>query len=128
MKDDKFKIDFFELSFLAEACIPPKPIARTFFWQNLISKYFHQMTANEKIRLFNWLNRNDWYQESLKKEEWTQIFHARFDPDSQFKVTTELNGKEEEYMCFKLNDRYYTEVNKWIVPEYIKKVEYHGHI
>ena len=27
-----FEIDFFELAILAEACIPPRPIARAMFW------------------------------------------------------------------------------------------------
>ena len=54
-----FNIDFFELSFLAEACIPPRPIARTYFWQNLSKVYWYQMTENERERLFEWINRNE---------------------------------------------------------------------
>lgn len=58
----KFKIDFFELLFLAEACIPPSPIARATFWQNLTNVYYEQMTDNERSRLFSFMNRNEIYQ------------------------------------------------------------------
>jgi len=42
--DRRFKIDFLELYFLAEACIPPRPIARAMFWDDLCDKYYHEMT------------------------------------------------------------------------------------
>ena len=41
-----FTIDFFELAFFAEACIPPSPIARAMFWQNLTKRYWSQMTED----------------------------------------------------------------------------------
>ena len=37
-------IDFFEFSFLVESCIPPSPIARAYFWQNVIDKYYYVLT------------------------------------------------------------------------------------
>ena len=45
----EFKIDFFELAFLAEACIPPVPIARAMFFADLSDKYYHQMTQEEYV-------------------------------------------------------------------------------
>lgn len=114
-----FNIDFFELSFLAEACIPPRPIARTMFWQNLTRIYWNQMTEQERGQLFSWLNRNDWYKESLQKEENTQVFHARFNPDNQYMVKTNFSEKIEEHRAFLLGDRYYTNHDTWIADEYI---------
>lgn len=118
-----FNIDFFELSFLAEACIPPRPIARAMFWQDLTRKYWAQMTEGERAHLFSWLNRNDWYKESLEKEDDTKIFHARFDPENQYMVKTKHEGKEEEHRAFKLGDRYYTNHTTFIAEEYILSVE-----
>jgi len=43
-----FKIDFFELAFLAEACIPERPIARAMFWHSLTDKYWEQMTPDNQ--------------------------------------------------------------------------------
>jgi hypothetical protein len=118
-----FTIDFFELAFLAEACIPPNPIARTMFWQHLTDVYWGQMSDEERDRLFEWLNRNDNYKRSLEKEEETQIFHARFDPDNQYMVYTTMNGKDDVNRSFKYKDLYYVKRNSWITPEFITKVE-----
>jgi hypothetical protein len=120
---NKFTIDFFELAFLAEACIPPNPIARTMFWQRLTNVYWEQMTEEEREHLFEWLNRNDNYKQSLEKEEETQIFHARFDPDNQYMVYTTMDGKDDVNRVFKYKDLYYVRSNSWITPEFITKVE-----
>jgi len=117
-----FTIDFFELSFLAEACIPPRPIARMSFWQDLIRKYWEQMTEGERAHLFEWLNRNPWYPESLEKEEETKIFHARFDPDNQYMVTVMYNGEQNTHRAFKLGDRYYKGYSTFISEEYITEI------
>ena len=118
-----FTIDFFELAFLAEACIPPNPIARTMFWQRLTNVYWEQMSDEERDRLFEWLNRNDRYKRSLEKEEETQIFHARFDPNNQYMVYTTMDGKDDVNRAFKYKDLYYVKRNSWITPEFITKVE-----
>jgi hypothetical protein len=119
----KFQIDFFELAFLAEACIPPRPIARTGFWQSLTDKYWYQMTEGERNHIFEWLQKTWVYEESLAKEIDTQEFHARFNPDNQYMVKTNLKGNEEDHRAFKIGDRYYIKRNTWIEEEYIISVE-----
>jgi len=118
-----FQIDFFELAFLAEACIPPRPIARAMFWQSLTDKYWYEMTEGERIHLFEWMWKNGVYEDSLEKEEDTQVFHARFDPDNQYMVKTNYEGKEEERRTFKMGDRYYIDSKSFISEEYIISVE-----
>jgi len=118
-----FQIDFFELAFLAEACIPPRPIARAMFWQSLTDKYWTQMTEGERNHLFEWLQKNYYYKESLEQQEDTKIFHARFDPDNQYMVKTNYEGKEEERRTFKMGDRYYIDSKSFISEEYIISVE-----
>jgi hypothetical protein len=119
----KFQIDFFELAFLAEACIPPRPIARSMFWKDLTDKFWHQMSEGERIHLFEWLQLNCGYKDSLEKQADTQIFHARFDPNNQYIVKTNLKGNEEEHRTFKMGDIYYTNTNSSIVEEYIISIE-----
>ena len=51
----RFDIDFFEFSFLVEACIPPSPIARAMFWRDVVDKYYHVLTPAERSKLFNWI-------------------------------------------------------------------------
>jgi len=118
-----FQIDFFELAFLAEACIPPRPIARAMFWQSLTDKYWYEMTEGERIHLFEWMWKNGVYEDSLEKEEDTQVFHARFDPDNQYMVKTNYEGKEEERRTFKMSDKYYIDSKSFISEEYIISVE-----
>lgn len=118
-----FQIDFFELAFLAEACIPPRPIARAMFWQHLTDQYWYQMSEAQRAHLFNWLQKNPYYEESLAKEEETQIFHARFDPNNQYLVYTNYQNKEEVHREFKLNDRFYIKRNTSIFEDYINKIE-----
>jgi hypothetical protein len=119
-----FQIDFFELACLAEACIPPRPIARTMFWQSLTDKYWYQLTEGERIHLFEWLQKSWVYEESLEKEEDTQVFHARFNPDNQYMIKTNYKGKEDAHQrAFKMGDRYYIKCNTWIAEEYIVSVE-----
>ena len=115
-----FTIDFFELAFLAEACIPPRPIARAMFWQSLTDRYWYEMTEGERIHIFEWIQKSWVYEESLEKEEDTQVFHARFNPDNQYMVKTSYNGNEDPHQrAFKMGDRYYIKRNTWISEEYI---------
>ena len=119
----KFEIDFFELSFLAEASIPPRPIARTMFWQSLTDKYWYQMTEGERIHLFEWLQKSWVYEDSLKGETDTKEFHARFNPDNQYMVKTNFLGKEEEHRAFKIGDRYYVKRNTYVSEDHIVSIE-----
>jgi hypothetical protein len=119
----EFKIDFFELAFLAEACIPPKPIARTMFWQHLTDIYWEQMTEDQRAHLFEWLNKNENYKRSLETNEDTKVFHARFDPDNQYMVHTTMNGMDNSIHTFKFKELYYVKRNTWISPEFITKIE-----
>ena len=125
----KFNIDFFELSFLAEACIPPRPIARMCFWQDLTDKHWFNMSEDERANLFSWIQRNPYYEESLANQEETQIFHARFNPDNQYIVKTSYGDENETHHSFKMKDKYYKNRTTYIADEYIKdviKLEHHG--
>jgi hypothetical protein len=123
-KESTFTIDFFELAFLAEACIPPTPIARSMFWDNLTNRYWAQMTENERERLFEWLNKNWKYRDNVKEEHPdTMVFHHRYNPDNQYMVKIVYNGVEEDKRAFKMGDRYYVSINVSITPEYIVNVE-----
>lgn len=118
---NEFKIDFFELAFLAEACIPPRPIARTMFWQHLTDVYWEQMTEDQRSHIFDWLNKNDNYKRSLKINEETKIFDARFNPETQYLIYTAKS--KEPIRVFLFKDNYYVKRNTWIDSAYITKIE-----
>lgn len=120
----RFNIDFFEFSFLVEACIPPRPIARAMFWDDVINKHYNTLTDNERARLFKWMNRNHCMQDSIEQgNENCLIFNARFDPENQYKVHTIYNERFEIYDAFKWNDRYYITKDTSIEDKFIIKVE-----
>jgi hypothetical protein len=125
MDEKKFKIDFFELAFLVEACIPPTSIARSMFWNEVINDYYYQMTTDERSRLHEWINRNLYYQQRLEeKNEKVLTFEARFNPDNQYKVYT----KDKEFDTFLFDGRYYTYYSAGsktvlIDPDQIIKIE-----
>lgn len=123
-EEHKFCVDFIELAFLVEACIPPQPIARSMFWQSVIDDYYHQMSEDERKRLYEWISSNPTYQDGIKlgvKD--CLLFDARFDPFNQYKVHTYYEGKEETYLCFKWNDQYHISSTTSILEDYITNVE-----
>ncbi len=122
--DRKFCIDFFEFAFLVEACIPPNPIARSMFWDRVVEEHYHELTDDERARLYEWIGRNPAYQHGLERgNEGCQLFEARFNPETQYRVTATFEGKTETYDCFLLNGKYHTSKSTSVVEEYITKTE-----
>ena len=121
----RFDIDFFEFSFLVEACIPPAPIARSMFFDKVVNNYYHDLTPNERARLYEWLMRNPRMQES--EDEMCKAFKARYNPDNQYRVVACDGDNAEENDCFLLDGRYYTHYSSskkvYAAPEYIIRVE-----
>jgi hypothetical protein len=121
--ENRFNIDFFEFSFLVEACIPSSPIARAMFWDDVINKYYNVLTTNERDKLYSWINRCYGMEEGIKDgNEDCLLFNARFDKDNQYLVKTKYNNKEEVVECFKWNNRYHINKTKSILEEYIIEV------
>jgi hypothetical protein len=114
----RFPIDFFEFSFLVEACIPPRPIARTMFWHDVINKHYHVLTANERARLYEWIGRS--YSFNLDNED-CALFAARFNPANQYRVKVSYEGGSE-IDAFKWKDGYFVKKDVSITPEYIVSV------
>lgn len=110
-----FTIDFFELAFLVEACIPPKPIARSMFFDDVSDKHYHKMTKEERQRLFEWISPKL----DLENEN-CRYFYARFNPENQYLLSCFYHGKTEEIESFRFDDKYHTSKNTFINPEYIK--------
>lgn len=130
----RFDIDFFEFSFLVEACIPERPIARAMFWHDTINKYYHVLTVDERSRLYGWINLNPNYKSCIeKKNRDCLLFDARYNPNNQYKVKVynKALDKEETYECFKFNDWYYIKIDVSINDEFIvdiEKIEYDNNI
>lgn len=118
--NSRFNIDFFEFSFLVEACIPPSTIARAMFWQDVIDKHYNVLSENERDRLFNWIKRCLGF--DLENED-CRLFHARFNPKNQYEVQTEFEGKKEIVKCFKWNDKFHLSKSTSVNEKYIVNIK-----
>jgi hypothetical protein len=116
--NNRFIIDFFELAFLTEVCLPPSTIARHCFFMNVIDIYYHQMTWEQRKHFYQWIGKKL----NVEQEE-SQIFLARFNPDNQFSVKYKNNNKENEIHAFKLGDKYMVSSNKSVNEKYILSVK-----
>ena len=116
--DNKFVIDFFELAFLTEACLPPSPIARHCFFMNVIDKHYHKMNWEQRKHFFQWIGKKL----NMEHEE-SQIFYARFNPDNQFNVTTFYDGIKANVEAFLFKNKYWISSNKSVNDDYIESVE-----
>ena len=119
---NRFNIDFFEFSFLVEACLPPVPIARGMFFDKVLTEYYHVLTKYERAVLHEWLKKSSKFD---IENEHHQAFDARYNPNNQYLVT-DINGDTHE--LFKLNGIYYSEYSphyksKWLPEENIKQVK-----
>ena len=123
MLANRFNIDFFEFAFLVEACIPPRPIARAMFWDDVINKHYHVLTENERERLFKWVNRCSGMEHGLESNnEDCHLFNARFDKENQYKVRCNFQGEERTEYCFKWKNRYHISKTQSLLEEYIIEV------
>ena len=125
-----FKIDFFELCFLAQTCIPPVPIARTVFWHKLIDEYYHQLSQRQRDELFNWMRDESKYQMSFADgNKDVKIFDARYDPNNQYLLTCvppKSEDKPQEIEAFYYNERHHTAINTTIIEDYIIDIKHLG--
>ena len=118
-----FTIDFFELAFLAEACVPPQPIARHCFWMDLCDKHYHAMTADERAKLYDWIKRStELSGPRTHDSEDYQYFLARYNPENQYSLDTDCIGMKEKIDAFLFKGKYHTKKNQWINEDYITKI------
>jgi hypothetical protein len=118
MSQNRFTIDFFELSFLVEACIPPTPIARHSLWLKVIDTYYEQLSQNKRDRLFEWVNRHGRMQGGIEnKNSECLLFNARFDKENQITVKTKFGT----FNCFKWKNKYYLNSKTFINKDTIIK-------
>lgn len=117
--DGFFKIDFFELMFLAESIIPPRPIARSMSFDDLSERHYHIMSESQRQQFFEYVTKCNGF--SLENEQCRQ-FYARYNPKNQFKATCIYLGQEEVVNCYLYNEKYHRSINSYIAPEYIQEV------
>ena len=116
--NNHFVIDFFELAFLTEACLPTSPIARHCFFMDVIDRHYNKMSWEQRKHLFQWIT------PKLGNDcEESQIFVARFNPDNQYNVKTYYEGIEGNVEAYFFQEKYWIESKRSINENYIKSVE-----
>jgi hypothetical protein len=114
-----FKIDFFELLILAEVCIPPVPIARAVFFDNLSDIHYNMMNDYNREYMFDVITKNSRF--DIANSDCRHFFN-RFNPNNQFGVCTKYEEKEKTLQAYLHNGKYHISKNKWIESKYIVSV------
>lgn len=116
-----YKIDFFELMFLAESVIPPGPIARSMCFDDFSEKHYHNMSDNQRKQFFKHVQKC--YGFSLENEQCRHFF-ARFNPENQYIVKCFYAGKAQEVECYRYDNEYRVSKDSFVNQEYIKEIKY----
>lgn len=117
----KYEIDFFELCFLAEACIPPAPIARASFWKKFTFKIRNELSIDERNRAYEWLMKHPRLEKAIEeKNEDALLFEARYNPENQYILRSTWGTVHEVFLY---EGKYYTSSNMSINEEYIQEVK-----
>ena len=117
-----FNVDFFDFAYLVEMSMPPNTMTRVIFFRKVVDEYYYKMEPAEREHLYQYISRKDKYDLSNKE---IAFFEARFNPENQYRVMAEVEGKAEFHFAFKLpnDDKYYIKSDTWVTPELIKSVE-----
>ena len=122
LKTDKtnnnFVIDFFELAFLTEACLPPSPIAKHCFFMNTIDRYYFEMTWEQRKHFFEWITPKL----NMEHEE-SKMFYARYNPENQYLVKTLCEEKQEDVEAFLFEEKYMITSMRRINEDYVLSIE-----
>jgi hypothetical protein len=116
--NNNFVIDFFELAFLTEACLPPSPIAKHCFFMNTIDRYYFQMTWEQRKHFFEWITPKL----NMEHEE-SKMFYARYNPENQYLVKTLHEEKQENIEAFLFEEKYMLTSARRINKDYISSIE-----
>jgi len=103
----KFKIDFIELMILAQICIPPVPIARSMFFADLCDVHYHEMSDNQRKRMFDNIVKQDSF--SLNNDD-CNYFFCRFYKFNQYVVDVvalDCGHTCTQINAFKVEDKYH---------------------
>ena len=121
---NRFNIDFFEFSFLVEACIPPVPIARAVFWGKVLNEYYKVLSQEERDKLHEWLNHNPRLMQGISDGNTDcLLFNARYDRYNQYMVTADKDNRIETFETFKFNNRYHVSPSTSVEEQYIINIE-----
>jgi len=115
-----FIIDFFELLFLAEICIPPVPIARSMFFDNLSKIHYRIMSEEQKKKMFEFITNNNRF--DIVNSD-CQHFFNRFNPNNQFNILTDYQNKKEIKQAYLHEKKYHVTKNQWIDEKYIVSID-----
>ncbi len=112
-----FTIDFFELLFLAEVCIPPVPIARAMFFDSLSEVHYAKMSDAQRKQMFDVITSKEHFN---FKNEACRHFHDRFNPENQYRVHT---SKKLNIFTYLHDGKYHVQKNRYVDSEHIISIE-----
>ena len=121
----KVELDIFELGYLLDSCLRGSHLRSTTI-EKFVNDWYDLLTEQQRYNLYEWTIRLTYYGEFKPSDRCCgadELFIKRYDPDNQYLLTTDYNGKIEQYRAFLYNGEYHTTSTRFIAKEYITKVE-----
>jgi len=116
----EFKIDFFELLFLAESVIPRGPIARSMCFGSFSENHYHKMNDKQRVQFFKHVKEQSGFKQT---NEQCLHFYNRFNPDNQYKVCCMYKGKPEIVYCYLHDGQYRVSMDSFVDRKYIESID-----
>lgn len=113
---NKFSIDFFELLFLTQVCIPPVPIARAMLFERVSDEFYHQLSDSQRLQMLRVVEESPKF--SIDEPD-CYHFHCRYSQDTQYLVTAKTGERIE---CYLFKDRYHIRKDTFVDPGQIESV------
>lgn len=131
------KLDIFELGYLLDACLRGSHL-RSGTIRRFVDEWYDILNPTERMQLFEWTIRLTYDERWNSKEENYKphfepdsrccgediMFVHRYHPYNQYKVTIEVDGKEETFDKFLLNGRYYINTSQFFATEDAKEIRH----
>lgn len=114
---EKFNIDFDELLILAKTCMKLENVCQVSFINKLANEHYQNLTYHERKHMF------DLCDTANLKNITIQHFYDRFNPETQFEVTTDFKGNIKKRDCYIHKGSYHFKYNKFINEEHITDVK-----
>ena len=114
-----FTIDFFELMWLAESVIPERPISRSMCFDNFSDVHYHNMNDQQRKQFMEHVMEQPKF--DLAKRQCAH-FYARFNPENQYRVTTDYKENVKVINCYLWEGKYHTQMNGYVSPRFITKI------
>lgn len=115
-------IDRHEFTVLIEASWHAGTILRHSIMEKGINVWYHEMSEEDRVRVYEFFNRTKSDPED-RKIEIQQKFLARYNPDNQYVVQTKSGEKYESTNAYKFDNQYFINTDTFLSKGHTTNVD-----